>query len=141
MTALRAYVVGGMDLSLLLIGLVGGVITGLSPCILPVLPVIFLSGGAHRRPYLVVAGLVTSFSLLTLAGAAILTALPVPPSAIRWAGLIALLLLGVGLIVPRVEALLEAPFTRIPASARVPSSRGGFLLGLVLDVGTRDRKS
>jgi cytochrome c biogenesis protein CcdA len=113
MTPLRAYVVGGMNLSLLLIGLVGGVITGLSPCILPVLPVIFLSGGAHRRPYLVVTGLVTSFSLLTLAGAAILTALPIPPSAIRWAGLIALVLLGVGLIVPRVEALLEAPFKAV----------------------------
>ena len=31
-------------LSLALIGLVGGLITGISPCILPVLPVIFFSG-------------------------------------------------------------------------------------------------
>jgi cytochrome c biogenesis protein CcdA len=55
-----------------------------------------------------------------------------PASTIRWAGLIALLLLGIGLIVPRVEALLEAPFSRVPSSSRLPSSRGGFLLGLVL---------
>ena len=33
-------------LSLALIGFLGGIITGISPCILPVLPVIFLSGGA-----------------------------------------------------------------------------------------------
>ena len=33
--------------SLVLIGLLGGLITGISPCILPVLPVIFLSGGAQ----------------------------------------------------------------------------------------------
>src|ERR1700722_11232553 len=34
-------------LTLALIGFVGGLITGISPCILPVLPVIFLSGGAQ----------------------------------------------------------------------------------------------
>ena len=34
-------------LTLILIGLVGGLITGISPCVLPVLPVIFLSGGAQ----------------------------------------------------------------------------------------------
>ena len=61
-------------MSLIIIGLLGGLITGISPCILPVLPVIFLTGGAQSarfdgeplpasrwRPYLVIAGLVTSF--------------------------------------------------------------------------------
>lgn len=33
-------------LSLGIIGFLGGLITGISPCIIPVLPVIFLSGGA-----------------------------------------------------------------------------------------------
>jgi cytochrome c biogenesis protein CcdA len=67
-------------ITLVLIGLVGGLITGISPCILPVLPVIFLSGGAQgarnarsakpdgRRPYLVVAGFTLSFSVFTLVG-------------------------------------------------------------------------
>ena len=32
-------------MTLVLIGLVGGIITGLSPCVLPVLPVVFLGGG------------------------------------------------------------------------------------------------
>lgn len=32
-------------LTLLLIGLVGGFITAVSPCVLPVLPLVFLSGG------------------------------------------------------------------------------------------------
>jgi cytochrome c biogenesis protein CcdA/thiol-disulfide isomerase/thioredoxin len=36
-------------LILALIGLVGGLITGISPCILPVLPVVFLAGGAGKR--------------------------------------------------------------------------------------------
>ena len=33
-------------MTLVLIGLVGGIITGLSPCVLPVLPVVFLGGGS-----------------------------------------------------------------------------------------------
>ena len=40
-------------MSLVIIGLLGGLITGISPCILPVLPVIFLTGrravGTFRR--------------------------------------------------------------------------------------------
>ncbi len=130
-----------MNVSLALLGFVGGVITGLSPCVLPVLPVILLSGGAQgarldgdgpgRRPYLVVAGLVTSFTVFTLTGTLALAALPVPPTVIRWAGLAALLLLGIGLIVPRVERWLEAPFSWIP-QRQVGSEHGGFVLGLVL---------
>ena len=34
-------------LTLIVIGLVGGLITGISPCVLPVLPAIFLAGGAQ----------------------------------------------------------------------------------------------
>jgi cytochrome c biogenesis protein CcdA/thiol-disulfide isomerase/thioredoxin len=37
-------------MTLVLIGLVGGIITGLSPCVLPVLPVVFLGGGAGPDP-------------------------------------------------------------------------------------------
>ncbi|GAA5191891.1 cytochrome c biogenesis protein DipZ [Rugosimonospora acidiphila] len=167
-------------LTLVLIGLVGGLITGISPCILPVLPVIFLSGGvqsartapgaagddspangksgsgrpgagkaaprvgkrlaaqqrererrAGRRPYLVVAGLTLSFSVFTLLGSLVLRALPVPQDIIRWVGLAVLVLLGLGMMVPRVQALLELPFSRIPQRG-VSGERGGFVLGLAL---------
>src|SRR6185437_768494 len=37
---------GGCGVTLVLIGLVGGIITGLSPCVLPVLPVVFFGGGS-----------------------------------------------------------------------------------------------
>ena len=49
-----------------------------------------------RRPYLVVAGLALSFSLFTLLGTLVLAALPVPQDVIRWAGLVLLVLLGIG---------------------------------------------
>jgi cytochrome c biogenesis protein CcdA/thiol-disulfide isomerase/thioredoxin len=126
-------------LTLALIGFIGGLITGISPCVLPVLPVIFLSGGVQgaasesskARPFLVIAGLVLSFSLFTLLGSFLLSLLNLPGDVIRWVGLIALVLLGVGLIVPRFQHLLEKPFSWIPQKS-VGTDRGGFALGLAL---------
>src|ERR1700733_2602609 len=126
-------------LSLALIGLVGGLITGISPCILPVLPVIFFSGtqstaeGAVAvkpkrevsRPYRVIAGLVLSFSLVTLIGSALLSLLPLPQDTIRWVALAALVAIGLGLIFPSFEQLLERPFSRIPQK-RITNLGNGF---------------
>ncbi|MDT5167785.1 MAG: hypothetical protein QOD02_1104 [Mycobacterium sp.] len=139
-------------LSLALIGLVGGLITGISPCILPVLPVIFFSGtnssgtnstadGAVAvktkpdvlRPYRVIGGLVLSFSLVTLVGSALLSLLHLPQDAIRWVALVALVAIGLGLIFPTFEQLLERPFARIPQK-QITSGANGFGLGLALGV-------
>jgi cytochrome c biogenesis protein CcdA/thiol-disulfide isomerase/thioredoxin len=132
-------------MSLVIIGLLGGLITGISPCILPVLPVIFLTGGAQSaqfegdgpapasrwRPYLVILGLVTSFTIVTTVGSLVLGALNLPQDIIRWVGIAVLVLIGVGLIVPKVERLLEKPFQWIP-QREVSNSRGGFGVGLAL---------
>jgi cytochrome c biogenesis protein CcdA/thiol-disulfide isomerase/thioredoxin len=148
----------------ILIGFLGGLITGISPCILPVLPVIFFSagldsarrgtpssapaGGAARtalasgqaaaarqtsrwRPYQVIAGLVLSFSAVTLLGSLALSALGLPQDVLRWAGIAVLGAVGIGLMVPRVEEWLEKPFSWIP-QRRVDARRGGFGLGLAL---------
>ena len=129
-------------MTLVLIGLVGGVITGLSPCVLPVLPVVFLGGGAgsaaepdaesaRRRPYLVVLGLTLSFAVFTLLGSWILASLHLPDDAIRWAGLVLLVLVGLGLLVPPLGHLLERPFYRFPQ--RLSGTGGsGFVLGIAL---------
>ena len=117
--------------TLVLIGLVGGLITGISPCVLPVLPAVFMAGSNSRRPYPVVLGLTLSFSVFTLLGTLVLSALHLQQGVIRWAGLIMLVLLGLGMIVPGFEALLERPFARIPA-LNLSRNGGGFVLGLAL---------
>ncbi|WP_329456793.1 cytochrome c biogenesis protein CcdA [Streptomyces sp. NBC_01497] len=118
-------------LTLVLIGFVGGFITGISPCVLPVLPVVFMTGSVRRRPYLIVAGLALSFSVFTLLGTLVVSALPVPQDIIRWAGLVVLLVLGVAMMFPAVQDLLERPFARM-GSSRVERERGDFVLGLAL---------
>jgi cytochrome c biogenesis protein CcdA/thiol-disulfide isomerase/thioredoxin len=140
--------------TLILIGFVGGLITGISPCILPVLPVIFFSGtqsvrdaaegggvatqvrptrSQTLRPYLVIAGLVLSFSVVTLLGSTLLSLLHLPQDAVRWVALVALVAIGLGLIFPRVDALLEKPFAKLPQK-QFGSGRNGFGLGLALGV-------
>ncbi|MFC4244921.1 cytochrome c biogenesis protein DipZ [Gryllotalpicola reticulitermitis] len=133
-----------MYLTLVIIGFLGGLITGISPCILPVLPVVFLSGGAQSargdelgrptsrsRPYLVIAGIVISFSAFTLAGSFVLSLLHLPQDVLEYAGIAVLMLIGVGLIVPRFEAILEKPFSKIPQRS-VGTDHGGFVLGIAL---------
>lgn len=131
-------------MDLIIIGLLGGLITGISPCILPVLPVIFLTGGAQSakledeliparrsRPYLVIAGLVLSFTLVTLVGSLLLGLLNLPQDIIRWVGIAVLVIIGTGLIIPRFERILERPFQRF--GQREIANRGsGFGVGLAL---------
>ncbi|WP_336660153.1 cytochrome c biogenesis protein DipZ [Leucobacter sp. USHLN153] len=133
-------------MDIVLIGLLGGLITGISPCILPVLPVIFLTAGAQpasagklpevipakrSRPYWIIAGLVLSFSAVTLLGSVLLGLLDIPQSAIRWAGVAVLLIIGVGMLVPGFEQLLEKPFQRLPRR-KVGEGGNGFGMGLAL---------
>ena len=134
--------------SLVVIGLLGGLITGISPCVLPVLPVILLSAGAQGargdgegsdgglasrfHPYLVVTGLVVSFTVFTLLGSTLLSLLHLPQDLIRWVGIIMLALIGLGMMVPRVMEILERPFARFQRFGGSKNPSNGFLLGLVL---------
>jgi cytochrome c biogenesis protein CcdA/thiol-disulfide isomerase/thioredoxin len=120
--------------TLVVVGFLAGVITSLSPCVLPVLPVVLTSGGPQRRkwrPYLVIAGLVLSFALSTLFGSLVLSALGLPQTLLRDAGIAVLALIGVGLIWQRFGDLLERPFARI-SSRPVNPNGNGIVLGLGL---------
>ncbi|HIY67103.1 MAG TPA: redoxin domain-containing protein [Candidatus Agrococcus pullicola] len=83
------------------------------------------------RPYLVILGIVTSFTLMTLAGSLVLGLLGLPQDVMRWAGIIVLAVIGIGLIIPKVQHLLEKPFGWLP-QRNVSTKRGGFPLGLAL---------
>ena len=55
-------------LLLILFAFLAGIVTILSPCILPILPVVLSGsvGGGKRRPFGIVAGFVASFTFFTL---------------------------------------------------------------------------
>lgn len=63
---------------------------------------------------MIISGLVTSFSIFTLAGSALLSALGRPDSFLRWAGLTVLSIVGLGMLVPALGPMIEKPFYRLP---------------------------
>ena len=131
-------------LTLVVIGLLSGIITGLSPCILPVLPAVLATSAIPSglidpsageqpkpdpwRPFIVIGGLVTSFAVFTLIGATLLAALGLPADLLRNIGIVAMLVVGVGFLIPAVGHLLERPFARVGAMG--PRRKGSaFLFG------------
>ncbi len=119
---------------LLFVAFLGGLITGLSPCIVPVIPVIMAGGSAdtsRSRPYVIIAGLVVSFSLSVLFASSLLGFLHLPQDLLFWLGVAMLGLLSIGLLVPQVGEVIERPFARLGAS-RYANEGGGFVLGLSL---------
>jgi len=129
-------------LSQALIGLLGGLITGISPCILPMLPIIFLAGAtsaatgdersrSRRYPLLVTLGLVVSFTLVTLLGSTLLSLLGLPQDFIRWMGIVLLAVIGIALMFPTFEEWLEKPF-RYLGNRNVGKRSNGFVFGLLL---------
>src|SRR5918912_678219 len=118
---------------LLVIGFLAGVVTAISPCVLPVLPILLAGGasGGRHRPYAIIAGLVLSFTVFTLTAAWIIDRLGLPDDFLRNAALVLLFVVAGTLLVPRFGELLERPF--LPLTRRRPAgSGGGFVLGLSL---------
>jgi cytochrome c biogenesis protein CcdA len=120
---------------LLLVGVafIAGLVTAISPCVLPVLPIVFAGGatGSHRRPYAIVAGLVASFSAFTLATTALVGALGIPDDLLRNIAIGIVLAMAFSLLAPGLAGILERPFRAL--GRRSPGDAGGgFLLGASL---------
>lgn len=125
---------------ILLIGVIGGLVTGVSPCILPVLPIVLaVSADAKRKPLLVALGIAISFTAITLLGTVALSALGLPSATLRWVGVALLVIVGLSMLFPTLGHLLEKPFAAIQVPSWISSkTRGsagkgsGFGIGLAL---------
>ena len=115
------------------IGLAAGFITAISPCVLPVLPIIFAGGatGSRRKPFAIIAGLIVSFTAFTLFGVWLLKKLGLPEDLLRNVAIALLFLVAATLLFPKVEEIVQRPFLRL---TRRPAGDlgGGFLLGASL---------
>src|SRR5216110_3310648 len=100
---------------LLGIAFLAGVITAVSPCVLPVLPIVLAGGasGGRRRPYAIIAGLVTTFAVSLLALTWILDRLGLPQDLLRNISIGLLFLVAATLIFPQFGRLVERPLARL----------------------------
>jgi cytochrome c biogenesis protein CcdA/thiol-disulfide isomerase/thioredoxin len=118
-------------LVLLVIGFLAGVVTAISPCVLPVLPIVLAGGATGRKPVRIVAGLVASFTVFTLFATWLLDRLGLPSDLLRNLAIALLVVVAATLLVPRFAALVERPLARF-SRLRPQGVGGGFLLGVSL---------
>src|ERR1044072_3815543 len=119
---------------LLPIAFAAGIVTALSPCVFPVLPILFAGGatGSRRRPYALIARPLGSFAPFTLIATWLLRALPLPQDFLRNLSIALLFVVAASLIVPRFGVWLERPLAALSRRAPGNDLGGGFLLGASL---------
>ena len=118
-------------LILLAIGLLAGVVTAVSPCVLPVLPVLLAGGASGRKPLRIVGGLVASFTVFTLFAAWLLDQLGLPQDFLRNAAIALLFVMAATLLIPRAALLIERPLA-VFSRFRPAGAGGGFFFGATL---------
>jgi cytochrome c biogenesis protein CcdA/thiol-disulfide isomerase/thioredoxin len=117
---------------LLLIGLLAGVVTAVSPCVLPVLPILLAGGASGRSPIRVIAGLVVSFSVFTLFATWLLDKLGLPQDTLRNLAIVFLFVLAAILLVPQAALIVERPLAAFSRLRPKGAEGGGFFFGTTL---------
>jgi cytochrome c biogenesis protein CcdA/thiol-disulfide isomerase/thioredoxin len=121
-------------LLLILFAFIGGVVTILSPCILPILPLVLSSSvvGGKKRPLGVVTGFILSFTFFTLFLTSLVKIVGIPADSLRTFSVVVILLFGVSIIIPSVQLLIEKLFTKLSRFTPKPTSDTGFVGGLLV---------
>lgn len=121
------------------LGLLAGVLTALSPCVLPLIPIVVGAALTEHRlgPVALAAGLALSFTAIGLFVATVGFAVGLAPEAYRATAAVLMIVLGGVLLLPRLQLQLAAAAGPIGswAQARDVSPRGlpgQFAVGLLL---------
>lgn len=124
---------------LILFAFLAGVVTILSPCILPVLPIILSSSAASgkKHPLGVVSGFVISFTFFTLFLTLIVKLTGLSADFLRNLSVVIILLFGLVLVIPKLQLFFEIFANKFSARFSTKNDQsegfgGGFLLGISL---------
>lgn len=126
---------------LIIFAFLAGVVTILSPCILPVLPIILSSSiGTQEigkaRPFGVIVGFILSFTFFTLFLSSIVKLIGIPADALRTFSVVVIGLFGITMLIPKFQYWTEILFSRLsqflPQSQNKTGFGGGLLIGLSL---------
>lgn len=122
-------------LILILFAFIGGIITILSPCILPILPIV-LSGsltGGHRRPFGIITGFIVSFTFFTLFLTALVNIFNLSADTLRLVAVITVATFGLTLLIPKAQIVLEKLVAQLaPLTQKTNRSDRGFWGGVVI---------
>lgn len=120
---------------LMLFAFLAGFVTILSPCILPILPIVLsgsLSGG-KSRPFGVVAGFIGSFTFFTLFLSAIVRSTGIPADFMRNLAIVLIFSFGIFLSVPQAQLLFEKLVSKLSSLQKTNTNQNnGFWGGTVV---------
>lgn len=119
---------------LIIFAFIAGLVTVLSPCILPILPIVLsgaLSGG-KSRPLGVITGFILSFTFFAVFSFTLAKALGISPDALRYISVALLVLFGISLFVPKFQLILEQFASKFSSIGQ--KKREGFTGGVILGV-------
>jgi cytochrome c biogenesis protein CcdA/thiol-disulfide isomerase/thioredoxin len=114
---------------LLFFSLLSGIVTFLSPCILPILPIVLSSSATNQkaRPLGLIAGLIVSFSVFTLIITKIVSFLGLSANALRLLSVFFLVMIGLSMAIPALTAILQGVLGRLPNLVKsTGSGKSGF---------------
>lgn len=114
-----------------------GIVTVLSPCILPILPIVLSStiGGqdtGKSRPLGVVSGFILSFTFFTLFLSTIVSFSGIPADSLRLFSVIVIAVFGISFLIPQFQILLEKLFSKLAGFAPIGQAKSGFWSGLLV---------
>lgn len=123
---------------LILFAFLAGIVTILSPCILPVLPIILTGaiGADKRKPLGIVVGFVASFTFFTVFLSTLVQLLGLSADVLRNLAIGIIFALGISLLIPQLQVYIEVLFSKL--SSKMGSQKphhgfwGGVLTGLSL---------
>lgn len=112
-----------------------GIVTILSPCILPILPIILSTSvdtTGKRRPLGVVIGFILSFTFFTLFLSTIVRLSNIPAEYLRYFSVFILIIFGFSLFIPTFQLWMEQLFSKLTRFAPTRQKKQGFFGGLII---------
>ncbi len=122
---------------LILFSFIAGIVTVLSPCILPILPIILSSTVGDKnigksRPLGVVVGFILSFTFFTLFLSTIVKLIGISADGLRYFSIFVISVFGLTLVVPKFQLLIEQLFSKLSSFAPNTQNKSGFGGGLII---------
>lgn len=121
-------------LLLIVFAFIAGVVTVLSPCILPLLPIILSSSdeSGKQKPLGVVLGFIASFTFFTLFLSTIVRVSGIPANSLRFVSVAILAVFGASLLIPWIQTQIEILFSRFANLSAGQQQRKGFWGGILI---------
>lgn len=113
-----------------------GIVTILSPCILPVLPIVLSASitGSKKKPLGIIAGFILSFTFFTLFLATLAKISGISADALRIFSIVVIFFFGLTLLIPAFQTEMERLFSKLSAITPQSKPDTGFLGGVLLGI-------